>query len=347
MLNQNGQAGDCADNCSLDPGHPAAADYVVRVLKHLAQNYDVDGIHLDYIRYPSPQYGYNPRSLARFHQATGRTDRPAPADAAWMQWRRDQVTKLVKRVYLELLAQKPHLIVSAATITWGEAPTTDFSTTHAYGETLQDWAGWLQRGYIDIALLMNYYDESDATFAARFTAWTQYARTHKGRRDVAIGLGAWRNTTDNTFRQLDRAAPDTLGVSLYSYALPTIDNRAAFLQRIGNERWTDAAPVPTLPWIAAPTRGHVLGQVRGGSLAADNLLVEVVGPSGVTATTTDGNGMWGLVDLLPGRYTFTVRDARTGQVYVVEGVVRAGRVTSLVLPLVQLHKHVLIPLIVK
>ncbi len=348
MLDQNGQVGDCADNCSLDPGHPAAVEHVVRTLRHLAERYDLDGMQLDYIRYPSPTYGYNAVSLQRFQQETGRTDRPAPMDAQWLQWRRDQVTSLVRRLGVELHAARPRMVVSAATITWGDAPTTDFTTTRAYRETLQDWPAWLAQGYIDVAVLMNYYDESNPTMAARFSAWSEWARTHKGRREVAIGLGAWLNTTDNTFRQIDRAAPGTLGVSLYSYALPTTGNRATFLDRIGKERWRERVSVPALPWLAAPKHGHVLAQVRFGGEAATNAVVSVMGSDGMLVTaTTDGNGVLSMVNLDPGQYAFLVRDPRTNETVRTDATVRAGMVTSLVLPHSELRERMLLPLVGK
>ncbi len=61
----------------LDPGHPAAAQFVVSVCKDLLRYYPVDGLHLDFIRYPGVEEdiargssaGYNPVSLARFWKA--------------------------------------------------------------------------------------------------------------------------------------------------------------------------------------------------------------------------------------------------------------------------------------
>jgi uncharacterized lipoprotein YddW (UPF0748 family) len=67
----------------LDLGHPAAAQYVIEVLVHLLRNYDVDGLHLDFIRYPevpitpkpggglSFSTGYNPVSLRPFQRHVG------------------------------------------------------------------------------------------------------------------------------------------------------------------------------------------------------------------------------------------------------------------------------------
>ena len=36
----------------LDPGNPGTADYLIRIAKEITSRYDIDGIHLDYIRYP-------------------------------------------------------------------------------------------------------------------------------------------------------------------------------------------------------------------------------------------------------------------------------------------------------
>ena len=90
----------------LDPGHPAAAAYLAETYLTILRNYDVDGLHFDYVRYPETEermprgagVGYNAVNLERFRRATGRTDTPEPGDDAWMAWRRNQVTHLVRRV---------------------------------------------------------------------------------------------------------------------------------------------------------------------------------------------------------------------------------------------------------
>lgn len=75
-------------NWWTDPGHPDAAEHTVQVIRHLVANYDVDGLHLDRIRYPEMPIarvgtgpigfatGYNPVSVRRFNAAYGR-----PVDA--------------------------------------------------------------------------------------------------------------------------------------------------------------------------------------------------------------------------------------------------------------------------
>ena len=36
----------------LDPGHPETSDYLSRIVREITTQYDIDGIHFDYIRYP-------------------------------------------------------------------------------------------------------------------------------------------------------------------------------------------------------------------------------------------------------------------------------------------------------
>ena len=108
---------------SLDPGHPDAARYTADVILEPAQYYEVDGIHLDYVRYPEDaNYGWNPTAVARFQRLYNRTGTPAVSDPAWAQFRRDQVTALVRQIYLRAFAIRPSIKVSAALIIMGERP---------------------------------------------------------------------------------------------------------------------------------------------------------------------------------------------------------------------------------
>ena len=68
--------------------------------------------------------GYNPTSVARFKARYGDRAKydadgyPRNHDPLWCQWRRDQVTQFVRRLYLEATASKPSIVVSAALVAW-------------------------------------------------------------------------------------------------------------------------------------------------------------------------------------------------------------------------------------
>ncbi len=119
-------------NWWMDPGHPAAADYTVNVIKHLVANYDIDGLHLDRIRYPempiarpapTGPIGFfdrlQPGERAPLQRRVRARRRHAAGsvDADWSQWRRDRdESARAVRLYLEIVHIKPKMKVSASTI---------------------------------------------------------------------------------------------------------------------------------------------------------------------------------------------------------------------------------------
>ena len=131
------------------------------------RNYDVDGIHLDQVRYYEGdplRWGYNPTSVARFNAQL----RPRPGDAASAD--RSAVDRLAARpghragasnLYSQTKAIKPNVAVTAAVVTWGRGPQTadDWERQAPYAAVLQDWRAWLQEGIVDYLLPMDYYRE--------------------------------------------------------------------------------------------------------------------------------------------------------------------------------------------
>ncbi|HEX6623759.1 MAG TPA: family 10 glycosylhydrolase [Pyrinomonadaceae bacterium] len=208
----------------LDFGHPDAAAFTVDVMMHLVRNYNIDGLHLDRIRYPEfaaagqtpangTNIGYNPTNVERFNARHDRTGTPATGDPLWMQWRRDQVSNVVRRVYLNAVAEKPHLKISGALIAFGGGPAcapgpncqTDLDAwrnAEAYWRVYQDWRAWTEEGILDLAVPMNYKREHLAAQATQFAQWSNWLKDHQYDRAGLIGLGAFINPIEGTLRQV-------------------------------------------------------------------------------------------------------------------------------------------------
>lgn len=233
----------------LDPGHPDALDYTVSVYLDVLKHYDVDGLQLDYVRYGGPTWGYNPTAVARFNQQMGRSGKPEPSDPAWMQWRRDQVTNLVRKLYIESFAIKPQVKISAATIAWGDGPKTEegWYQTQPYKEVLQDWRGWLEEGILDIAMPMTYQREYKPSQKKAFDNWIEYAKDHQYHRYIAIGPGNYLNYIEDTLDQIRRVQKPsakgnyTHGIALYSYASSNVYTNPELKASGGGD-------VPRRPW---------------------------------------------------------------------------------------------------
>jgi len=105
------------DNAPLDPGIPEVQDHIYNVFLDIVRNYDVDGIHFDYIRLINSDSGFDPVAKQRFLAHTGwnfETDNPqGELDEVYKAWRRDQIARLVQRVHTRTLLEKPWVEVSA------------------------------------------------------------------------------------------------------------------------------------------------------------------------------------------------------------------------------------------
>jgi uncharacterized lipoprotein YddW (UPF0748 family) len=356
----------------LDPGHPDAADYIVKMFTSVVANYDIDGINFDRIRYPDftlgtliPSWGYNPVAVARFQEATDRTDVPAPTDPQWTQWRRDQITNIVRRVYLESTALKPDIRVSAATITYGYGPQSipgGYEGTRTYAEVLQDWRGWMQEGILDINLPMNYKREHFTTEPNNqlrmYEEWNEFAKDNQYDRQAVIGSAAYLNFIPGTVTQVRKAlAPSAAGNQAagwiaYSYrtpdALTNTDQSLGPAQRAELIRaltqpseydpltppiFESPVPVPSIPWKDQPTKGHLMGTVTTpDGVPFDQIRVDLYDAETdvlIASRVTDGTGWFGFVDLAPDRYKLKVDPTRAhGRKQTVTVAVSAGNVAT-------------------
>src|SRR6266487_1614295 len=187
----------------LDPGDPDVRAYTHAVLMHLARRYDIDGLHLDFVRYPEGGgWGYSPGAVDAFDAATGRAGAPDPSDPAWSQWRRDQVTVFVRDLAGDLARTRPRVKLSAAVIAWGAGPpAVGWQATSAYREVYQDWDRWLREGILDMAVAMNYDMAWSPRTARWFEQWIEWEKDNQHGRRVVVGVGAWCNYPEDTLAQ--------------------------------------------------------------------------------------------------------------------------------------------------
>jgi uncharacterized lipoprotein YddW (UPF0748 family) len=332
----------------FDPGHPGAVDYIVRMALSIIRNYDVDGINLDYIRYPDfnpaenvPAWGYTPVSLARFRALTGRSDVPPPEDPEWAAWRREQITGIVRRIYVEAYAFNPLVRISADTVTYGDIGNESgrWTQSRPYREVLQDWRAWMEEGILDLNIPMNYRRRTPgpARQPEMFDVWNAFVRDHQYRRHAAIGTGLYLNTVDDSLAQIHsamaantngRAAAGWVGFSYRTPDRPVNElRRAPEYARAELSAALTAAPwasapgatltppfstpvsVPPMTWKMSPTTGHLRGAVvKADGAPADQIQVDLYDAGGglIASRRTTGTGWIGFVDLTPGTYLLKV-----------------------------------------
>lgn len=138
-----------ADMYYLDPGLPGTADYLVRICHEIVSRYDVDGIHFDYIRYPE--------NAASF--ADGTTYRRYGQGMNKASWRRNNITRIVSRIYADTKALKPWVRVSSSPVgKYADLSRFPSRGWNARDAVHQDAEGWLRDGIHDILFPMMYFD---------------------------------------------------------------------------------------------------------------------------------------------------------------------------------------------
>lgn len=159
----------------LSPVSRGAADYTVGIVRDIAARYAIDGIHLDYIRYPGEEFDYGRHALAEYHRIVPARERTPDR---WRAFRADRLTALVVRLRDAVKAARPAAILSAAV-----AP----DPVEASAHRLQEWREWLNRGLLDAVCPMAY-----TTDAGLFAAQVAGVRQAAGSRPIWAGIGAYR-----------------------------------------------------------------------------------------------------------------------------------------------------------
>jgi len=206
------------------PANAKVREHIYKIWMDVLKNYEVDGLHFNYVRLASPDFDYSRTSLEEFRkwlepklskeersqlkQASQQNPLAATETYAdqFGEFQREQITMLVERIYREVKRQKPQVTVSAAVFANHE---------NAYTRRFQDWRRWLSMGILDVACPMAY-----STDTAIFQKQIEIATTsaHAAGRRVWAGIGAYRIPSESTVEKINAArALGSDGIVLFSY----------------------------------------------------------------------------------------------------------------------------------
>jgi uncharacterized lipoprotein YddW (UPF0748 family) len=222
-----------AEGLYLSPSAPGAAAHLEQVVSELVRGYAVDGLHLDFVRYPSSEYDWSRAALEAFRASRGGGDLltgPSLDPEGWGNYRRAALDGLAVRLAAVARQARPGLIVSAAVV-----PDQAQALNHHY----QPWASWMARGVLDAVCPMAYTPDTKI-----FRSQVELARAKLGRvAPVWAGVGAWRLPLGSVLEKI-RAAREAgaSGVVLFSHE----SFAAADLDRLR----ADAFPAPAAPAAA-------------------------------------------------------------------------------------------------
>ena len=163
-------------SCWLDPGLPAVRDYLVNVVTELALDYDVDGIQYDYLRYPGKNFDDD--------FSYGVHGGGMPKD----EWRRNNLTEIVKNITEIIRQEKPDLKIGVAPIGIYQNQQ-GARGLEGYNDTFQDSREWLKLKYIDYAVPQIYWGlDGNPRFDIVARDWVE----NSFGRCVILGIGAYK-----------------------------------------------------------------------------------------------------------------------------------------------------------
>lgn len=179
----------------FDPGIEQVRKYTQNVLCDIVKNYNIAGLHLDYVRYPQKNYGYNSIALKQ------KTENDIE------EFKQNSINIFVKNLSQEAKRINPKLIISAAI-----KP----KYLNAKKYFAQNWLKWVKSGWIDYAVTMN-YEVKDELFEKSLTELGLFHIKSK----LVIGHRAWKDSTKFSFSSLQKRLKQSkpfLGISFFSYS---------------------------------------------------------------------------------------------------------------------------------
>lgn len=217
LIDQAGQTQSLNDHYVIvNPMLDGVHDHIVAVAADLVTRYQIDGLHLDYVRFVSDRmeagkfYPADAAARDALEQATGSRELATPEQqAAMRQLVRDRITLLVQRLRSEAVDRRPGVQFTAAV--WRRPEL-------AFEQNMQDAARWLNAGTLDAAIPM-IYTTDDARFTDDLAAWRAAAPNAR----VLPGIGMYLHPDgDRTAAQTNlargTAPPGSDEFVLFAYA---------------------------------------------------------------------------------------------------------------------------------
>ena len=319
----------------LDPGEPDAVEHSLSVIRDVVHRYDIDGVHLDDYFYPYPierngrRVGFpDDASYARAladGETLGRDD-----------WRRQNVDRFIERLYREVKAEKPHVLVGISPFgIWRPGHPASVSGFDQYAEIYADARKWLREGWLDYLAPQLYWsiDSRGQSFPALLDWWGGenvrgrhlWPGLYDSRTLPEVGGYSTREIVDQV--TLVRNDPEATGTVHFSIkSLLSGSGLSALGAALAAGPYAEPALVPATPWLGdgAPAAPRLAVVPRG---RAVDVIAEPGGPEAVARWIVRARraGRWSWETVAVGMGTYVIPGgALPVEAVAVSGVDRAG-----------------------
>lgn len=208
----------------LNPYKRECRDLLLSVYREILENYDVDGLHLDYIRFPEPNstnedWGYNDDIIAGFQAEYNTTIDPHQIKSGhsmwnnWCKFREDIITSFVGEVYNLIQEINPNIWLSAAI----------YPNMNATPKTIfQNFVPWVENGWMDEIFAMSYASSANTVIDIS----SNFLNTINGKCFYSAGIGAFAQYGDVSYMEQIERLRDTTAVGTNIFSLASVNGNS-------------------------------------------------------------------------------------------------------------------------
>jgi uncharacterized lipoprotein YddW (UPF0748 family) len=213
------------------PGNAEVRARVAAVAADIASRYDVDGIHLDYIRYSDPDYSHDAASLAAYQGST----------LSWADWQRQQVVQTARGVYQAVNVPVTAAVWGIYENSWGWS-----SVSQGNVDYYQDSRAFLSEGVLDANIPMVYWAVTETPGdRLDFATLVLDHVSHSSGRHVYAGISAELDYDEVLACVAASRAAGADGVVLFDYRTAAEEG---WLQAFGDDVFGEPASPPPMNW---------------------------------------------------------------------------------------------------
>jgi len=317
----------------MNPGVPAADAFVRKQAMYVLSNYDIDGLHFDRVRMPSPGYGKNPIAVTRWdnpNTTTANDGQGNPQRLSWDAFMRDSITRHLINIAGQGWSIKRTIPMSSAPLgLWDYSAYSSlggYSSGMYYGYTRgQDAKAWMQMGAQDFIVPQIYWANGGTKpdFNEVYNDWLTAANTH-GRYLVGGANNSEGQTeVESNARYVRTAGGNGKGLNLWQSA-----NTAYSTWSASGHPYAGTTPAtPTFPWRS--TEGVIVGKVFTNSTLSTPVTDAWITRNGSTWTAlSSGDGLFAFLRVPPGTYTLSFSHPTYGTGTLANVSVTAGNATT-------------------
>lgn len=238
----------------FDPGNPAVRAHIANVVTEIVKNYNIDGIHLDFIRYTDLGNEVLLFGDASNYWFANRTDSANgnPWNLSRDNFARLNIERLVKMVADSIKRYKPWVKLGTTTpgVYTAAAMGLNCPVWELYSHLRCDPKAWAQKGYIDYHNPQIYWNMSNCP---EFTKIANWWKNNLSGRQVWLGIGAYR-IGDPNFGDFDEIKNQIIyqrligasGVNFFRFRSMIGSNN--FLDSLSKTLYKYPANIPPMTW---------------------------------------------------------------------------------------------------